>query len=116
MEPDDLLCSRNARSQKTLVGWAQVNMDRSSPEKVECPYFSDSKEETEVAGKKHHKNVVLDARDEDCDHQDTEEGRPWRGDRMRIQKKNWKSWPLCGVILSNSSQAPRFAIRTTPEE
>jgi hypothetical protein len=76
-----------------VVRRAQVNMDLTSPEKVECPYFSDSKEETEVAEKKHHKNVVLDARSKDCDHQNVEEGRPWRGDRMRIQKKNWKSWP-----------------------
>ena len=47
----------------------QVNIDRTSPKKVECPDFSDSKEETEVAGKKHHKNVVLDARSKDSDHQ-----------------------------------------------
>ena len=30
----------------------------------------------------------LDARGEDCDHQNTEEGRPWRGDWIRIQKMN----------------------------
>ena len=50
-------------------------MDLTCPEKVECPYFSDSEEETGVPGKKHHKNVVLDAHNEDCDHQNSEEGR-----------------------------------------
>ena len=48
MEPDDLLCSRNARSRAPLVGLAQWktkqlpstnNMDESYHEKVECPHL-----------------------------------------------------------------------------
>ena len=29
-----------------------------------------------------------DARSEDCDHQNTKEGRRWHGDRILIQKMN----------------------------
>jgi hypothetical protein len=42
-------------------------MDLTSPEKVECPDFSASKARKDVAGKKYHTNVVLDARSKDCD-------------------------------------------------
>ena len=31
MEPDDLLCSRNARSEKTLVGRAQWKINQPHP-------------------------------------------------------------------------------------
>src|SRR3970282_991517 len=48
------------------------------------------------------------ARGEDCDHQNTEEGRIWRGDRMRIQTMNWKNWRPCVGIFRNISPEPRF--------
>jgi hypothetical protein len=67
-------------------------MDWASPEKVECLCFSDSQEDEEIgARKKHHQDAVLDERSQGGDHQSTKEDRPWRGDRMCIQMKNWKS-------------------------